>query len=109
MPLLGHDRFVIPISAFDQAYGNAAPMLSGPAQHAGYVCSRIAQISLQRNSTGRAFAELAFSKNAFEELEGEIFQSVVLHIEINECPEFFGTSQYGTQAVAHDAKRSLGI
>ena len=93
MPLLGHNGFVIPISAFDQANCQASLALTRPGDSVEQVGLAVAEVGLQgQTARGRA-GEFRIGENRLEDAQGKVFKDVALHVEIDEGAELFGETE----------------
>ena len=83
--LRGHDRFIIPIGAFDKTNGDRRASLPSAIEQPFEIA--FAFFSMERDSQAVALAQFRRTREPDEQFERQIFQLRVLHVEVDEYAE----------------------
>ncbi len=94
---LGHDRFVVPVGPLHQPHPDRRAALFRPLQEGFGVALRLGQVRLHDDADVGKVAELVLHQNLFEDLEGEVFVGVLLHVDVDVGVVLAGGPQQGTQ------------
>src|SRR5260370_37812586 len=92
--LLERSRGVIlPVRAFDQAYGEARASFAVTLDKVTRIRLRISQIHLDDDPGMRPILDLSLGENGFEQLESGIFVHIAFHVEIDKSADLSCTAQ----------------
>ena len=80
------DDFRVPIGPFDQPHRDLLPVLASPGNEVRHVAIGVTQIGLHRDAGVRVAVELGLLHQAAVERQRQALEGLVLHVEIDECP-----------------------
>ena len=95
------DGLVVPIGPLHQPNPDGGLPFLNPFAQSSQIATRVRQVSLDHNAYIGKVAKLGLAEDVLEDREGQVFERVVLHVEVHIRMMFLGHSQEGSQSRFH--------
>jgi hypothetical protein len=97
----GVRRLVIPVRALHETHGDRGSTLARPRDQTAGVALGVGEVRLDDHADVPDLPELALDEQLHHDVEREIFESPVLHVDLDVSPVGLGRAEDGTEPRAH--------